>query len=186
MKKANVKNTLGRQKGEGMLSVSIGLIVMAIIAAGLYATFGQDQTKEASATAAKNIVIIAGNIRKNFGANNKYPEVTTAVLVQSKTIPENYRITGTNTAQNDFGGLITGAPVTLTQANDAIALSWANTPPGNCADTVIAAEKQARRVTVGTTVVKPIDGQLDMSDLATACDVAAPVAVIFDIGRNAS
>lgn len=174
------------QMGVTMLELSVVLIIAAILSAAVFISFRDNTRKNETLESVSKVTTTAGNLRKNFGVNNLYGSVTTAVAVQSRTIPEDQRITGTNTAQNIFGGLVTVAPVTLTQANDAAALSWANVSPNSCSELVLGTAATARRITVGATVVKPTDAAVNIVNLNTACDVAAPMAIIWDIGRTGS
>lgn len=183
-KQINLAKTPKKQKGEGLVSLAVALIVIAIIVGGLYSVFRDMNQKEATSTAVQQINQIGGSLRKNFGVHNQYGGITTAVAVQSRTVPDSLRITGTNTAQNSFGGLITFAPASLTNADDAAAMTWGNIPPANCAEIVIGSQNTARRITVGTTVVKAIDAPLVVATLTTACDVAAPLPITWDIGRT--
>ena len=167
-----------------MLSLSVALIIVSIISVVAFKAFRDNARKQETVESVAAVTVTAGNLRKNFGVNNMYAAVTTVVAVQSRSIPEDQRIPGTTTAQNMFGGLVTVTPVTLTQANDAVGLSWANVSPNNCSEIVLGTNSVARRITVGSTAVKPIDGALNVATLNTACDVAAPVAIVWDIGRT--
>lgn len=174
-----------QQNGFALLELTIAIILVSLLAAA--AIFGYQANQRRSETRENLTALIetAAELQKKFGITNQFATVTTAIAVQSRSIPANLRIVGTNTAQNTYGGLITAAPVTLTTANDSLALSWANVPQSQCIDLVMGAHQIARRVRVATVVVKATDTALPVpATLATQCETADRVDVVFDIGRT--
>lgn len=181
LNKTNRKST----RGFALLELTIAIILVSLLAAA--AIFGYQSNQRRTETRDNTTAIIetAAELQKKFGINNQYGAVTTAIAVQSRSIPANLRIAGTNTAQNTYGGAITAAPVTLTTANDSIAVTWANVPQSQCIDLVQNAHQVARRVRVATVVVKVLDAaNPTVATLATQCETADRVEVIFDIGRT--
>lgn len=173
-----------RQRGDFMVSLTIALIIVSVISIGAYIAFRDNTRKNETREAITRVNNTSGLLRSNFGVNNMYGTVTTAVAVQSRTIPEDQRIPGTTTAQNAFGGAVTVTPVTLSSTNDGVSLQWDNVPPNNCGELVLGTQATSRRISVGGTTVKPLDGAINVATLNTACDAAAPVAIIWDIGRT--
>lgn len=180
------RKSLRSQAGDFIVSLSIALIILAVISIVAFIAFRDDTRKNEMTVTVQNVIKTAGLLRANFGVNNNYGVVTTAVAVQARAIPESQRITGTTTAQNSYGGAVTVTPATLTQANDAVALSYMNIPSHSCAEIVIGSQHQARRIAVGGTVIKPTDAALNMAALTAACDTGAPVEVIWTVGRTGS
>lgn len=175
-----------KQRGISMVELTLALIILSVLAGAAYYAFQENSRKNEVKEAIALATTIAGELRSKFGTNNMYGNVTTAVSVQSRAIPEQFRITGTNTAQNSWGGAITTTPVTLTATNDAISLSFANVPQDECMDIVIGTQQTGRRISVAGTVVKPTDTTLNLATLATQCESAANVAVVWDVGRSGS
>lgn len=168
----------------GLTMVEAGVVL--ILLAGLsYFAFNQFSSSQRRNQVRENVTLVtdlAAAVKQKFGYTNRYGAVTTALLVQSNTIPREMHASAT-TAINNYGGAITAAPATLVSANDAVRLTWANVPNDQCVDFVVGAENTARRVRVAGTEVKPNNGNLNLATLATQCASAAAVAVDFDIGR---
>lgn len=180
--KKNFK-TKQNQRGDFLVTLMIAIVIVAIIGASAYANM-RDSNRDVQIEESIKKVNLTGNaLRANFGVTGQYGSVTTAIAVQTGTIPTDQRIAGTNTAQNAFGGAVTTTPVQLTSANDALELSWANVPAWACSRLVIGTKDAARRITVGGTAVKPIDAALLPATLTQQCDVDAPVTIVWAIGR---
>lgn len=189
MDRMNRKNLLRKkrhERGDFVVSLIVGLIISALIAAAAYTTFRDSSRDEDIKQVVKQVNTIAGNFRNNFGIDNRYGDITTAIAVQTRTIPEELRINGTNTAQNMFGGDITATPSTLTSTNDAVDLSLPNIPAWACSRTVQGTQSVARRITVGGQAVKPLDDRINTATLATACDGTGPFTIVWSIGRTAA
>lgn len=173
-----------RQRGVTMIELSIVLVIAGVLATTVFLAFQSNARRVSVGDNTSLITETAAEMKKKFGLTNLYGNVTTALAVQSRAIPDQLRIPGTTTAQNSYGGLITAAPATLTQANDAVTLTWSAVKQSECIDLVIGVADTARRVTVAAVIVKPTDLVLNMATLATQCESAANVDVALDIGRN--
>lgn len=180
------RKTLRSQAGDFIVSLSIALIIIAVISIAAFIAFRDDTRKNEMTSTVQHVIKTAGLLRANFGVNNMYNAITTAVAVQARVIPEDQRIPGTTTAVNSYGGAVTVVPATLTQANDAAALSYMNIPSHSCAEIVLGSQHQARRIAVGGTVIKPTDGVVGIAALTAACDTGVPVEIIWTVGRTGS
>lgn len=179
----NVK-TLKHQRGDFLVGLMIAIVIVSILGAGYWINLRDGQRDIEVKETISKVNMTAAALRATFGINGQYADVTTAVAVQSRAIPQDQRISGTNTAQNSFGGLISVTPVTLTSANDAILLTYPNVSPWACARTVIGTQNSARQITIGGTTVKALDATISNTDLTTACDVDEPVTIAWSIGRT--
>ncbi|WP_426172473.1 type 4 pilus major pilin [Pseudoduganella sp. R-34] len=187
MNKTIKRNSFHRkQRGDFLVSLTVALIIVALMVMSAMGWFKTNSSK-VDVGEAKNLVnAIGGGLRSNFGANNEYPSLTTAAAVQSGVIPASLRIAGTNTANNPYGGAITATPVNCTGTSDCASQSWANVPTSACMELVLGTMSGARRITVGGSVVKPLDAKINTATLGTACDAAAPVTIVWDHGRTGS
>lgn len=178
----NQRALKGKQRGFSMLEIGVALIVIAGAAYAVFNAFENNSRRASIQDNTNAITQISADIKKKFGLNNQYAGVTTAVLVNSRTIPQEMR-TGAGTANNTYGGAITAAVQTLTVANDGLRLTWPRVPTSECMDLVTGTQQVARRVRVAGTDVKPLDGALNQTTLSTQCESAAVVTVDYDIGR---
>ena len=173
------------QRGFAILELTIAIILVSLLSAAAIFGYQANQRRTDMRDNSQAITETAAELQKKFGMNNQYGAVTTAIAVQSRAIPQQLRVTGTNTAQNSYGGLVTAAPSTLTSANDSVALTWPNVPQSQCVDLVQATHQTARRVQVAGVVVKATDtAQPVVATLATQCESADRVDIIYDIGRT--
>ena len=182
-----VKNSIKTkkyQRGDFLVTLMIAIVIVAVIAAAAYSNMRDSNRDTTINESVKAVNLTANALRSNFGITGQYGSVTTAIAVQTNTIPADERISGTNTAQNPFGGLITTTPSTLTSTNDAIDVAWPNIPPWACSRLVIGTQNSARKITVGGTAVKATDDKLVATTLTAQCDVAAPVTIVWSVGRT--
>lgn len=173
-----------RQRGIGMIELTVVLVVIGALLVYVFNYFRDNMRASEVKATVEQVTAMAGKLRQTYGLQNQYGTLNTAIAVQSRAIPEDLRVTGTNTAENNYGGAITVTPVNLTGTNDAVALSYANVPASQCSDIVNRTANVGRRITVGGTVVKPTDGVLNTATTGTACDAAAPVTIVWDVGRT--
>lgn len=176
-----------RRSGEkGFLSLELGLVLLVVagaIVAGVL-TYRDNLRKTSINNNTQQISSVAANLRAKYGQSNMYGSVTTALAVRSQSIPEFLRDGSAATASNTFGGAITVAPVTLVGANDSVQLVWPNVPANQCSDLVTNVQREMRQINVGTTTVKPNNGEIDLSALETACEASAATTLNFWIGRS--
>jgi Tfp pilus assembly protein PilE len=182
----NTRFSRSAQLGITMVEAMIVLIIAAILAAVAYKLFARTSAKNDTTENISVLADIASNLQSQYGRQNQYASITTAIAVQSQVIPKDLRDGGANTATNAFGGAITVAPASLTGPNDSATLTWPNVTNDSCNGIVAGTQGLARRITVAGTVVKPTDGALDTAALAARCDSAARVTIIYDIGRTNS
>ncbi|MFX7941952.1 type 4 pilus major pilin, partial [Acinetobacter baumannii] len=105
------------QRGITMVEAMIVLIIAAILAAVAYKLFARTSAKNDTTENISVLADIASNLQSQYGRQNQYASITTAIAVQSQVIPKDLRDGGANTATNAFGGAITVAPASLTGPN---------------------------------------------------------------------
>lgn len=173
-----------RQQGLTLAEFSLVLAAGAVlIVIAVFVYQGVQRRSQINDTVQSTIGIIA-NLQATFGQSNRYAFATTVNAVGSSVIPKRLQDASGSSASDIYGGAITVAPSTLTQAGDAADLSLADIPLEQCVDIVNSTEAQARVLKVGATVVKPKNGTLDSNALNSAC-IAAPRSVItWTIGRS--
>lgn len=182
----NSRFSRNAQRGVTIIEAMIVLIIAAILATVAYKFFGRTSAKNDTTENISVLADIASNLQSQYGRQNQYASITTAIAVQSQVIPKDLRDGTANTATNSFGGAIALAPASLTGPNDAATLTWPNVTNDSCNGIVAGTQGLARRITVAGTVVKPTDGALDTAALAQRCDSAARVTIVYDIGRTNS
>jgi Tfp pilus assembly protein PilE len=167
-----------------MVELSVVLVIGALLLAAVFIGFRTNAQRSEEQLNSALVTQIATELQAKFGRTGQYSNTTLALAVQSRSIPEELRIAGTNTAQNGYGGLIALAPATCTVANDCLDLTWAQVPQAQCMGLVISTQRVARRITVNGVAVKALDGALDLGTLATNCEAVGSPTVLFSIGRG--
>lgn len=178
-----------QRRQRGFLSVELGLVllVVAILVVGSVAYYNSNLRKTSISTNVQQIQAIAGAAKATYGYQNLYSQVTTAVAVQGHLIPDSLRDGAASTATNNFGSAITVAPANGTGTNDMLQVTWGNVPSDQCSDIVLGVASSLRRVSVGGTVVKPLDGAMNIATLNTACEAntnTGNVDLTLAIGRS--
>ena len=173
-----------RQAGDFMLSLVVALILVAIILGKVFMSYRDSTRNEQNSAFTSSITTIAGALQKNFGQNNLYGSLTTAIAVKSGAFPRNLRDGTADTASNLWGGTLTVVPGTITANNDVANLAATKVPSIQCFDIVSATQSVARRITVGSSTVKAADATLDVNALASACEAASDATVTWSIGRS--
>lgn len=184
MKISNSASTRKQQRGAGIVSVLLGLVIAAGLAAVIYDNFSDSKRKTRIEAAASEIVTMVSQSQKTYGNANQFGAVTTAVAVSGGVVPGRLRVAGTSTAQNTYNGAITFTPTTITTANDSLTLGYGGVNNVDCQELVFASEKLMRSVSVGSTAVKPADGVVDVGLLTTECDRSDKVDISFTFGRQ--
>jgi type II secretory pathway pseudopilin PulG len=179
----------GNRRQRGFLSVELGLVllVVAILVVGAVAYYNSNLRKTSISTNVQQIQAIAGSAKATYGYQNLYGQVNTAVAVQGHLIPDSLRDGAANTATNNFGAAIVVSPVNGTGTNDMLQVTWGNVPSDQCSDIVLGVATSLRRISVGATVVKPLDGAINIATLNDACEAntnTGNVALTLAIGRS--
>lgn len=172
------------QQGFSITELSFYAAVVAVVTVGVIAGYNSIARKNEVASAVQSVQTIAANLKSGFGASNNYAGINTAIVVASRAIPDNLADAGGTTATNIYSGAITVAPATLIAAGDATEMKWANVPSNQCIDFMLLTEGISRRMTVGTTTVKPTDGVLNIAQLTTACNQSARGSVSWVFGKT--
>lgn len=170
----------------GFLSLELGLVllVVAVMIVGSVLYYRDNLRKTSIQNTVQQVLTTSSNLRSKYGQANRYGVVTTDLAVRSGSIPDVLRDGTAGTATNAFGGAITVAPATLNGANDSLEIVWPNIPSNQCSDVVSNADREMRQITVGSTMVKANNGQLDLVALETACGSASAIDLHFWIGRS--
>jgi len=171
-----------RQRGNALVFTMLGLVIGGIVLALGIGYYQNAQTNAQVQGTISEISAIIGGAQQNYGQYG-YAGLTTAVAVGSRVIPDTRADTGGATATNSYSGAITLVDNSATTPSTA-KLTYANVPASQCTQLVNGAQSLARRVTIGTTDVKPLDGTIDVARVNTQCTSAANVAIDFVFGRT--
>ena len=172
----------GRQRGNALVFSMLGLVIGGIVLALGIGYYQSAQSNAQVQGTISEISAIIGGTQQNYGQYG-YNGLTTAVAVGSRVIPDTRADVGGATATNSYSGAITLVDNSATTPSTA-KLSYANVPAAQCTQLINGAQSLARRVTIGTADVKPLDGAIDIVRVNTQCTSAANVSIDFVFGRT--
>ena len=168
-------------RGISFIPILLGLVIVA-----LFTVVAVNQYNDASRTtriegAKSQITSIITNAQRSYGAARQFASVTTAMAITGNVIPKTMHLS-TTVAQNIYDGVVGLASQTILTAGDGLRLTYP-VYPDDCQEIVLRSLPLTRRITVGTTVVRPTDGDINMGTLATACaQTTTLVTVELDFG----
>lgn len=172
-----------KQRGNALLYTLLALVLGGIgLAVGVSQYQDAERSTSVQATVGEVNAIIGG-AKQNFGQYN-YLNLTTAAAVGSQVIPATMATSAT-TASNKFGGAVDLVDNGATTPGTA-RLTYNAVPTNVCTNIINGTQALARRVQVGGTDVKPLDGTIDIPNLTAQCSGggANGVVVIWTIGRT--
>ena len=171
-----------RQRGNALVFSMLGLVIGGIVLALGINYYQSSQANAQVQGTISEISAIIGGAQQIYGQYG-YSGLTTAIAVGSRVIPETRADAAGNTATNSYSGAITLVDNSADTASTA-KLTYANVPATQCTQLVNGAQGLARRVSIGTTDIKPLDGVIDITKLNTQCTSASNVAIDFIFGRT--
>lgn len=171
-----------RQRGNALVFSMLGLVIGGIVLALGISYYQSSQANAQVQGTISEISAIIGGAQQNYGQYG-YSGLTTAIAVGSRVIPETRADTGGATATNSYSGAITLVDNSADTPSTA-KLTYANVPATQCTQLINGAQSLARRVAIGATDVKPLDGTIDVTRLNTQCTSATSVAIDFIFGRT--
>lgn len=161
-----------KQRGEGVVSFLISLVLIAIVGAGLYSKFGRGSTTSQANDLAADMSILMSSVKSSYAGN--YANVTTARLVASGYFQGFASMTtaaaGT-VAIGAGGGSLTVSPGTVGVANDSARYVLTNIPDAACVPLATNLGRSATTLTIGqNNAVKAVGTPFDASQVVCAGD----------------
>lgn len=173
MKFASFRKSTSR--GFGLLEV---ILVFALVIGAAAVVFSVFQSAKPSADASNegsNLSTIATNIKSTYGINHNYTGLDNTSAIAAKIIPSSMA-SGTSTVTSQWGAVTVAAGTPTTE----FTITYAGVPTETCAKFVTGvAGFFPDGITVGGTTVLDTNGKLDPAALATNCNAAAPVDIVF-------
>ena len=168
------------QKGNGLLFSILGIALLGIVVAAALPLFSTNTAKAGVEGSINEHVDLIADLKRNFSQTN-YLGVTTQVVAQ-QSLFGTMRNTDGVSATNRWGGAVTVVDNNATSPGTAL-LSSAAVPQDDCSRFVNGIASSLRQLTIGGTVVKPLDGQINPATVGTQCQSGSTVVVAGLIGR---
>lgn len=173
-----------RQRGLTVVELVIAMTLsLLVVAAGIAGASKFIQSNKVSQTL-EDLPLIFTKTQKAYSSAVLYTGLDITSLVNNRVFPNELVAAGAPpTVSNRLGGTITVALGTITVANDGAEFSLTGVPEEACVDIVQGMQAAAAKVTVGATVVKAINGSLDVAATGTSCAATASNTVKFLISK---
>lgn len=181
--KLNTALRMRSEAGFTLLELIFVLVVAALIAIPVYSRFTESRTRSLISEESENLLAVIGSSQDKWANAEDYAGATQVVMRDNNVIPR-AMLTG-GAIVNKARGTMTCAPVTIgsTGSNDGLECTVTNYPPAFCAGVAQKLDRAVRRITIGGTLVKPVDGTLDLTALGTQCNAPGLPAVAFVIPK---
>lgn len=167
------------QQGYTLIELGIGIAIIAILTAFIVGFSLSYYKKTRLNNEARDMDFIQGEITRHYSADpSTFPSMTDTVLISFDLVPKSWRVTA-STMKSPRYGAATFAPATLNTTNDSVSMTINNVPTSDCKELVKARSESYRQITVAGTVVKPDGGSVNDTTLATQCESAATVAMVW-------
>ena len=167
---ANGKH-MGRKRQQGFTMLELGLVLLIAAILGFIAvrqyngsrsdSKSQDEVSEMTRTLSK--------IQAAYSSLPDYAGVTTQVLINNNVFDDSWVNTARTAVLNNFNGAVTAAPFTLTNANDAVAVTSAGYDRAACGNLPMKVANAVRRLDINGTTVMPVGGAVSPALVGTSC-----------------
>lgn len=175
--------SLATQKGFGLLELGLALLVIAVLGIYAYGQYASAREETQAQSEVADITSYWAKSQERYANQRNYTGLTTVALIQSNVFPASMILVPSVSVINKYQGNVTAAASTLTTADDGVDFTVSGYSTPGCSSVVPKVSNGARRITIGGTVVKPLDGQLDIAALGTQCSASPVGAVVYSIGR---
>lgn len=168
----------------GIAMIEVGLALLIIIAASIYAVI-QYNASRSDSKVQNEVTDTTRYLSKTQDAYSSLPDyagVTTAVLIGNNVFNPRMVNAARTAVVNNFNGAVTAAPATLVNANDSAAVTSVGYDRSACAALPNKLSNAVRRMDINGTTVKPDGGNLDPTLVSTSC-LANGNTIIFYAGK---
>jgi type II secretory pathway pseudopilin PulG len=176
------KRKLSLQKGFGLLEIGLALLIIAILGIYAYSQYNASRAEAQANGVVADFTSYAAKTQQRWTGQTSYSGVTLAQLIAAGVFPSNM-VLSTTSVNNKFNGAVTVAVTNLTGTNDGLAFTEGGYTQEGCQAILPKVASVARKIDVGATNVKPLDGTLNMATVGTVCAGTPPLSVTYTIGR---
>ena len=171
------------QKGFGLLEIGLALLVVAVLGIYAYSQYADSRDETVSSAEVSDMTLYWAKTQQRYASNPSYQGLTIAGLIGANVFPHSMDLVPGSSVVNKYQGTVGASPVNLTTAGDGVEFTLSGYPQNGCASVVPKVANGARKIDVNGTIVKPLDGTLNITALGTACTATSNNVVKFSIGR---
>jgi Tfp pilus assembly protein PilE len=182
-----MKNLMIKKKQAGMTSFEllIAVVVLALLAAGVYAIFNTFMAGNRVQNAGQEMMQINSGTASLYRSSGSFSGINVSTLVANK-IPPRKMVVGTNRIVDAWGRDLA---VTAVNSNESAAFTHAGVDVNDCSAYVRTVEGGFHTITVNGKTVKNLKtgspGPLNVAQLGVACSARNDsVAVVLTMSRQ--
>lgn len=179
-----LNNKRKSKKGFSLLELLLVLGIIAALVVAAFIVYPKVQASQRAQAESNNIATIQAGVKALYTSASSFTGLTNSVAVQAKIFPDNM-LSGSGTSAkpvNAFKGNVTLAAAATgasAAAGSTFTITYSNVPAAECVKITTAAAGNFYIATVGTKIVKPADGTLDVAATAAACNSATNNTLVF-------
>lgn len=171
------------QKGFTLVELMMVIAVIGVIGLGAVIVFGKAMSKQRVNAEIQTLSEVTSAIQKYYFSKANFGGLSNTIAVSYKLVPDDMIVSAPATIGNRWAGSVTIAPATVSGANDSFSYTTTLVPSKECLDVVQALAPQYTATSVGGTVVKAAGGTLNETTLATQCNSAAAVTIVYTVSK---
>lgn len=170
-----------KAKGLTLIEFSVVLVLAGILMAPMFMRFMEKRDQAIAKEEAENWIAVASNAQEKYSTEPDYTGVTETIAKGLDIFPRSMLV-GT-AIQNKVKGAVTCVAVDITGTKDGWECTSTNYPKAICNGVITKLDATMRRITVGTTEVKPADAPVNKTTLSSACSDTAANTLKFVIPK---
>lgn len=170
-------------RGFTLVELMMVIAVIGVIGLGAVIVFGKAMKKQRVNSEVQTLAEITSGIQKHYFNKPNFTGLSNTIAVSYKLVPDDMIVAAPATIGNRWTGSVTIAPATVSAANDSYSYTTTLVPSAECLDVVLAMAPQYTATSVAGTVVKAAGGTLNETTLATQCNSADAVTIVYTVGK---
>lgn len=176
---ARMVSKLKRQRGVGMVDALLWVAIFGTILGAIIGIRNVVWPKAQGWLEGSSVTSSMQQINTMFNGAPSFAGLTTTSVATTTFFDAKY-LAGGGTIGNRFGGTVTLGVGNINTPNDTMIYTETNVPSRACVMLANQMVDDADRISVGSTVVKALNGNIAPTTLSTECNKSPVVTMVFE------